>query len=44
MIINGKNLQMNDRKSASWRKNKPYLPRLMLKSDNPNDFGWIFFN
>ena len=37
-------LQMNNGKTASWRKNNAYLPRLMLNSDNPNDFGWIFFN
>ncbi|MDD4144539.1 MAG: hypothetical protein PHN68_07880 [Prolixibacteraceae bacterium] len=36
-------VQTNDGKSATWRENNPYLPRLMLKSDNPNDLGWIKF-
>lgn len=36
-------VHMDDGKSATWRQNNPYLPRLMLKSDNPNDLGWVKF-
>lgn len=28
---------------ASWRPHNPYLSRLILGSDNPNDLGWISF-
>lgn len=36
-------IQMKDGKTAFWRPNNPYIPRLMLGNDNPNDLGWISF-
>lgn len=37
-------VQMKNGEKASWRLNNPYLPRLELRKDNPNDLGWLFFN
>ncbi|MGI6571894.1 MAG: hypothetical protein ACOX19_00365 [Fermentimonas sp.] len=36
-------VQTKNGEIATWRPNNPYLSRLILGRDNPNDLGWISF-
>lgn len=37
-------IQMKDGRTAAWMPRNPYLPRLILGTDDPSDLGWLQFN